>query len=137
MPPRDKPSLVSAIAALADPAIVFLLDLFFLDKRGNATAKRDRLLALASGPARRVRLALHVMQAIDDISSFDISDADFEQLGDDNGVPAFAWFDDFIENVHDISPRFSKFPSRLFPDLARRYAWGAGLTVSHPSAGSS
>ena len=65
----DAEDLSAEIRALPEAHVVFLVDLLWLDRRGNLATRRNRLLSLISGPPRLRRLgildmALHILRAL-------------------------------------------------------------------------
>ena len=127
----SRTDLAQAVEDLNPAGLNYVLDLLFLSKLGSARVKRDRVLVLATGAARRLRLgildlALHCIQSIEDLAAFGPPvDADFHALGATSGVLELRWFDDFIDSVHGVVPPFTKFPAKLFSDLPRSHEDGS------------
>ena len=130
---RSKDDLKAIVAGLTAQECDRIFDLSFLDNSGVTPTKRKRLQAMLVANDKRARpgwldFFFHASEAFGsarggDFSAWAADDLDFSGIIGD-GVDDFAesssdLLDEYVQYLHDLGPRFAKFPIALLPDLNR------------------
>ena len=130
---RSKDDLKAIVAGLTAQECDRIFDLSFLDNSGVTPTKRKRLQAMLVANDKRARpgwldFFIHASEAFGsarggDFSAWAADDLDFSGIIGD-GVDDFAesssdLLDEYVQYLHDLGPRFAKFPIALLPDLNR------------------